>query len=114
MSCLNARWITPSDAAAALRRTSRSSSVPRSTSAPAASSGGGGRVRAGQPDDLMAGADELGNDGGADPAGRAGDEDTHERTSKRLTVLGPKAGAKTESTSVTDISIPNVSDCYQL
>ena len=35
-SCLNARWITPSEAAAALRRLSRSSSVPRCTSAPAA------------------------------------------------------------------------------
>ena len=38
MSCLNARWITPSDAAAALRKTSRSSMVPRSTCAPAAES----------------------------------------------------------------------------
>ena len=36
MSCLNARWTTPSAAAAALRSTSRSSSVPRCTSAPAA------------------------------------------------------------------------------
>ena len=47
--------------------------------------GGGERrgrgIRAGEPDDLMARADELGNDGGADPAGRAGDEYTHEKTS---------------------------------
>jgi AcrR family transcriptional regulator len=39
-------------------------------------------IRAGQPDDLMAGADELGNDSGADPAGRASDENTHEKTSR--------------------------------
>jgi len=38
MSCLNARWITPSEAAAALRRPSRSSRVPRCTCAPAAAS----------------------------------------------------------------------------
>jgi hypothetical protein len=46
-------------------------------------SGGGensGRgIRAGEPGDLMARADELGYDGGADPAGRAGDENTHEK-----------------------------------
>ena len=35
-------------------------------------------VGAGEPDDLMAGGDELGDDGGADPAGGAGDEDTLE------------------------------------
>jgi hypothetical protein len=43
--------------------------------------GGGGGVGASEPDDLMARADELGNDGGADPAGRAGHENTHEKTS---------------------------------
>jgi len=36
-------------------------------------------IRASQSDDLMARADELGNDGGADPAGRAGNKDTHIR-----------------------------------
>ena len=36
MSCWNARWITPSDASAAVRRLSRSSRVPRCTCAPAA------------------------------------------------------------------------------
>ncbi len=36
-------------------------------------------IRAGEPDDLMARAQELGNDGGTNPAGRAGDEDTHEK-----------------------------------
>jgi len=35
-------------------------------------------IRASQPDDLMALADELGDDGVADPAGSAGDENTHE------------------------------------
>jgi len=38
-------------------------------------------IRASEPDDLMARAEELGNDGGADPAGRSGDEYTHEKTS---------------------------------
>jgi hypothetical protein len=38
---------------------------------------GGGRVRAGQADDLVAGLDELGDGGRADPAGCAGDEDAH-------------------------------------
>jgi hypothetical protein len=41
--------------------------------------GGGRGVRAGKPDDLMARADELGHDGGADPARRAGNENTHEK-----------------------------------
>ena len=77
MSCLNARWITPSDAAAARRRLSRSSRVPRWTSAPAAARAAADGIRAGEPDDLMARADEFGNDGGADPAGRAGDKNTH-------------------------------------
>ena len=36
-------------------------------------------VRARQPGDLMARADEFGNDGGADPAGCAGDEDMHKK-----------------------------------
>lgn len=38
MSCLNARWSTPSASAAASRSTSRSSSDPRRTSAPAVAS----------------------------------------------------------------------------
>jgi hypothetical protein len=37
----------------------------------------GGGVRAGQPEDLVTGADEFGDDGRADPAGGAGDEDAH-------------------------------------
>ena len=49
---------------------------------PGGGEGGGRGIGAGEPDDLMARADELGDDGGADPAGRAGDEDTHERTSR--------------------------------
>jgi hypothetical protein len=40
---------------------------------------GGGGIGAGEADDLMACAEQLGDDGGADPAGRAGDEQTHER-----------------------------------
>ena len=48
---------------------------------PGGGEGSGRGIRAGEPGDLMARADELGYDGGADPAGRAGDEDTHERTS---------------------------------
>jgi hypothetical protein len=35
--------------------------------------GGRRRLRASEPEDLVAGADELGNDGGADEAGRAGE-----------------------------------------
>jgi hypothetical protein len=46
-------------------------------------SGGGDRggrvVGPGEPEDLMAHAEELGNDGRADPAGRAGDEYPHEK-----------------------------------
>ena len=49
---------------------------------PGGGEGSGRGIRASQPDDLMARADELGNDGGADPAGRAGDENTHEKTSR--------------------------------
>jgi hypothetical protein len=44
--------------------------------------GGGRGIRAGEPGDLMARADQLGDDGGADPAGRAGDENAHEETSR--------------------------------
>ena len=36
-------------------------------------------VRACQPDNLVTGTDELGDDGRADPAGSAGDEDAHRR-----------------------------------
>jgi hypothetical protein len=43
---------------------------------------GGRGLRAGEPGDLVAGADEFGHDGGADPAGRAGDEDMHENPSR--------------------------------
>jgi hypothetical protein len=43
--------------------------------------GSGRGIRAAEPNDLMARAEELGNDGGADPAGRTGDEYAHEKTS---------------------------------
>ena len=49
---------------------------------PGGGEGSGRGIRAGEPGDLMAGADELGNDGGADPAGRAGDENAHEKPSR--------------------------------
>ena len=78
MSCLNARWITPSDAAAALAQDVEIVEGAALHLGSGGGEGGGRGVRAGEPDDLMAGADQLGNDGGADPAGRAGDEDTHE------------------------------------
>lgn len=45
------------------------------------SRGGHGRGRGvgtGEPEDLMARADELGDDGGADEAGRTGDEHAHD------------------------------------
>jgi hypothetical protein len=45
---------------------------------PGRGEGGGRGVRTGEPDDLMARVDELRNDGGADPAGRAGDKHAHE------------------------------------
>ena len=37
----------------------------------------GGRIRAGQAHDVVAGLEEFGDDGGADPARRSGDEDLH-------------------------------------
>ena len=85
---LNARWITPSDAAAAARRLSRSSRVPRCTSAPAAASAAADGIGAGQPRDLVPRADELGDDGRADPAGRASDENPHEKLQGSLSSTG--------------------------
>jgi AcrR family transcriptional regulator len=41
--------------------------------------GSGRGIGASEPDDLMARADELWKDGGADPAGRTRDENTHEK-----------------------------------
>jgi hypothetical protein len=49
---------------------------------------GGGRIWAGKPDDLMPGADQLGNDGGSDISGRAGEEDAHQQTSERSISAG--------------------------
>src|SRR5215469_18580341 len=63
--------------------------------------GGGRGIRARQPGDLMARADELGNDGGSDPAGRAGDEHAHEKPPDSRSRLEVCAG----SMSVTVISI---------
>lgn len=39
--------------------------------------GVGGGIRTGESDDLVPCSDEVGNDGRSDPAGRAGDENTH-------------------------------------
>ena len=81
-SCLNARWITPSDAAAAL---AQAVEIIERAAVHLCSGGGEGSgrgIRASEPDDLMARAEELGDDGGADPAGRAGDEYAHEKTSR--------------------------------
>jgi hypothetical protein len=42
----------------------------------------GRRLGAGEADDVMAGVGQFGDDGGADPTGRPGDEDAHEQTSE--------------------------------
>jgi len=55
---------------------------------PGRGKGTGRGIRAGEPGDLMARADEFGYDGGADPAGRAGDENAHEKSSRWPNVLG--------------------------
>ena len=86
-SLLKARWITPSARAAPARRTSRSARSPRSGSAPAASSGQRGRVGAGEREDGVAVAEQFGDDGGADQAGAAGDEDVHERSPRVMRPL---------------------------
>jgi hypothetical protein len=44
---------------------------------PGLGEGSGRGVRAGEAGDLMARTDELGNKGGADPAGRASDKNAH-------------------------------------
>ena len=82
MSCLNARWITPSDVGSGTAQGVEVVERAAMHLRPGGGEGSGRGVRAGQPDDLMAGADELGNDGGADPAGRSGDEYAHEKTSR--------------------------------
>jgi hypothetical protein len=48
---------------------------------------GGRGIRAGEPEDLMARPDQLGDDGGADEAGRAGEENTHERSPMSVAVI---------------------------
>ena len=83
ISCLKARWITPSESAAALRRTSRSSRSPRCSGRTGRLQGVGRGIRASEPDDLMSGADQLGDGGRADPAGCSGDEDAHENSQIR-------------------------------
>lgn len=64
-------------------------------------------VRAGEPDDLVARVDELGNDGGADPAGRAGHEYTHGRPPGSVDGSGCARHRRSEepSMSATDITL---------
>ena len=56
---------------------SRSSRSPRRTTDALGLQGCGGRVGPGQPDDLVARSEQFVDGGGADPAGRSGDEDAH-------------------------------------
>ena len=42
----------------------------------------GGRVRTGEPHNVVPGAEEFGDDGRSDMAGCSGDEDSHEVTSR--------------------------------
>src|SRR6266508_3587066 len=72
---------------------------------PGRGEGGGRGVRAGEPDDLMARADELGYDRGADPAGCAGDAHTH----------GNPPYDRLRLMSVAVISVPpDVSRCHHV
>ncbi len=80
---------------------------------PGGGEGGGRGIRAGQPDDLMARADELGDDGGADPAGRAGDEYTHEKTSRWSTVLGAGLRQTGRCQLLSSAIARDVSRCHQ-
>ena len=91
-SCLKARWITPSEAAAAAAQAVEIIERAAMDLCPGGVEGSGRGIRASQADDLMAGADELGNDGGADPAGRAGDEDAHEKNLQWWTVRPRHSG----------------------
>jgi hypothetical protein len=77
---------------------------------PGRGQGRGGGIGAGEPGDLMARAEEFGYDGRADPAGRPGDENVHE---KNLQVVdGPGVYSGT-SMSVTVITMAlDVSCCH--
>src|ERR1019366_5175635 len=63
---------------------------------PGGGEGGGRGVRAAETGDLMARADELGYDGGADPAGRAGDEYTHEKNLQMIGCPRHRVGARAD------------------
>src|SRR5262249_48956462 len=78
--------------------------------------GGSRGIRASESDDLMACAEQLGNDGGADPAGCTGNENAHGNLQM---VACPGHGLQNVRyswlMSVTDItSVPDVSDCRQV
>ena len=57
--------------------------IPAMHLGPEGGDGGGRGVGPGQPQDLVTRADELGDDGRSDPAGRAGDEYPHEQLSSQ-------------------------------
>ena len=76
-SLANARWITPSALAAPARRASRSARPAPERLGAGRLGGQRGRIGAGEREDGVAVAEELGDDGGADQAGAAGDEDVH-------------------------------------
>jgi hypothetical protein len=77
MSTSNARWITPSDAAAHRAQAAEIVKIAAKYPGPGLGEGSGRGGRAGEAGELMARADELGNKGGADPAGRASDKNAH-------------------------------------
>jgi len=62
-------------------------------------------IRTGEPEDLMACADELRNGGGANPAGRAGDENTHEKTSMGSAVLATGRARAGMSVAVMSVAV---------
>ena len=73
---MKAVWITPSDS----RATAQALEIFERTAMDIGSrrgKGRGSRIRAGEAEHLMPRGDQFSDDGGADEAGRAGDEDTH-------------------------------------
>src|ERR1035441_2388450 len=75
--------------------------------------GSGRGIRAGEPGDLMARVDELGYDGGANPAGRTGDENAHEKTSRWSDVLGAGRARGPIDVSYCHKHSKDVSRCHQ-
>jgi hypothetical protein len=69
--------MTPSDAAAAAADGGQAVEVAAHDLGARGLQGGGGAVGAGEARDLVARAEQLGGDGGADVTGRTGDENAH-------------------------------------